>query len=147
MAEQVFKGETGAERRRFPRKPLRLRVQFRCLDVDEVSPVEHNLANDLGAGGLAMRTERPLPEDQLLMLSLFLPVPEQSPADREQMDLTRAESLSVDILSRVAWCASSKEGEFVAGVQFLDLDRDGRKLLKRFLAEYRLYQPESTIHF
>jgi hypothetical protein len=53
----------------------------------------------------------------------------------------------VDILSRIAWCAPSKNNTFMAGVQFLDLDRDDRKILKQFLADYRLYQSEPTVLF
>ena len=70
---KAFKGEAGAERRKFPRIPLKLRMNFQCLAKDSVSPAEEHLAEDLGAGGLAMRSRVRLEKNQILAISLYVP--------------------------------------------------------------------------
>jgi c-di-GMP-binding flagellar brake protein YcgR len=143
MTANHFSGETQAERRRYPRVPLKLRLEYQCLEKGNVAPSEKKLAKDLAAGGLAMSSERPLPPNQLLMLTLYLPLPEKRDDLEQGESVGEEESVPVNILSRVAWCAR-REGDFEVGVQFLDMDRDDRKTMKSFLIEYRLYPGDPT---
>lgn len=138
MTPDLHSGETQAERRRYPRVPLKLRLEYQCLEKGKVTPSEKKLAKDLAAGGLAMISENPLSPNQLLMLTLFLPQPEKREAIEQGGTVPAEDSTPVNILSRVAWCAR-REGDFEVGVQFLDMDRDDRKTMKAFLIEYRLY--------
>ena len=142
MSKEIFTGETEAERRRYPRLPLKLNLSFQCLDKGNVSPLRKNAALDLGAGGLAMRSDRALPPDQLVMVNLFLPLPEIRDAAEKGMEAKEDDCTRVDILTRVAWCARAKPKGYLLGLQFLDLDRDDRKTLKKFLEDYQLYQTD-----
>lgn len=141
MTAEHFAGETGAERRRFPRKPVRLKVTYQCLEKGSVAPPEKNLAQDLAAGGLAMHSDRVLPKGQLLMLSLYLP----HGLDAAEQPESGADASAVHILSRVAWCAPAHQGGFDLGVQFLDMDRDDRQSMKSFLQEFRLFPPDAPL--
>jgi hypothetical protein len=145
VSAERFMGEAGAERRRYPRMPLRLRLSYQCLERGSVAPPEKNLAQDLAAGGLAMHCERVLPQGQLLMLQLFLP-PAKAGAPDTGTEYHEEESSVVSILSRVAWCAPARKGGFDLGVQFLDMDRDDRQTMKGFLGEYRLFPPDAPLY-
>jgi len=148
MSLEKFSGETAAERRRFPRVPLKLKLYYQCLEKDSVSPPESNLAKDLAAGGLAMYSERVLRQNQLIMLTLYLPLPEKRRTpEGGEAGFAEDECQAVNILARVAWCAPAHKVGFQLGMQFLDMDRDDRKTLKEFLIDYRLYQPDSPLLF
>jgi c-di-GMP-binding flagellar brake protein YcgR len=146
MSEEQFQGETGAERRRFERKAIKLQVNYRCLDRGNISDAKADLAEDLGAGGLLMHSHQALKKDQILMLTLFLPPAEDRAEGEQQQDISKEESNAVEILSRVAWSTPNKTGGHLAGVQFLDLDQNNRKWLKDFLVDFRLDQPDSSLY-
>ncbi len=136
----VYEAKTKAERRRYERRAMHLKLRFQCLDKDYVSPIQNDLAEDLGAGGLAMMSDRDLKPGQLLMLTLMLP-------DKEDLDRGRlTESAEVNLLSRVAWSKPASQGGFVIGIQFLDLEPAERQLLKAFLVEFELDQPDSGMY-
>jgi c-di-GMP-binding flagellar brake protein YcgR len=141
-----FKGETQAERRRYKRKPIKLHVHYQCLDKGVVSEPQRDLAEDLGAGGLMMRSQRPLEKDQVLMLVLLLPPVEKRQKGVATDEYIEEESLAVEILCRVAWATSSQDGGYLIGVQFLDLDQNNRKWLKEFLVDFKLDQPDSFLY-
>jgi c-di-GMP-binding flagellar brake protein YcgR len=146
MPEEVFSGETSAERRKFVRRAIKLKVTYRCLERDRVSAMRSDLVEDVGAGGLLLRTHQPLKADQVLMLTLFLPPPERRQPTMESLACPEEECLQVEILSRVAWSTSAPGNGFLAGVQFLDLDQSHRKWLKEFLVEFQLDQPNSPLY-
>lgn len=146
MPEEVFHGETGAERRRYARRPIKLKVTYRCLERDRVSGVRSDLAEDMGAGGLLLRAHQPLKPDQVLMLTLFIPPQERRQAAADNLMCSDEECQQVEILSRVAWSASAPGNGFLAGVQFLDLDQSHRRWLKEFLVEFQLDQPNSPLY-
>ncbi|MEW6516464.1 MAG: PilZ domain-containing protein [candidate division FCPU426 bacterium] len=146
MPDAVFNGETGAERRKFVRRPIKLKVTYRCLERDHVSTVRSDLAEDLGAGGLLLRTHQPLKADQVLMLTLFLPPQDRRQPAMEHLTCPEEECQRVEILSRVAWSAAAPSNGFLAGVQFLDLEQNHRKWLKEFLVEFQLDQPNSQLY-
>ncbi len=147
MCAEIIQGETTAERRRFPRKPLKLQVHCQYVERGNVSSTEKNLAADLGAGGLAMHCAHPLESDQILMVSLYLPLPDKRSNPPDAGAYQEEECTSVAILARVAWSAPAKEGGHHVGVQFLDMDREDRKTLKSFLMDYQLYQPNSFLNY
>ncbi|MCK5242129.1 PilZ domain-containing protein [bacterium] len=146
MTEEQFRGETGAERRRFERKTIKLQVSYRCLDRGNISNDKTNLAEDLGAGGLLMHSKHALEKDQILMLTLFLPPAEERDKGDLTKDIPKEESNAVEILSRVAWSAPAKTGSHMVGIQFLDLDQNNRKWLKEFLVDFSLDQPDSPLY-
>ncbi len=146
MTGQEFKGETQAERRRFTRKPIKLKVSYRCLDRGNVSSEQANLAEDLGAGGLLLHSPDLLKRDQVLMLALYLPPPDKREGEPKSLDCGDDECFQVEILSRVAWSTPNREGGHSAGIQFLDMDQHNRKWLKEFLVDFKLDQPDSTMY-
>ncbi len=145
MYARVYKGKTYAEHRRFPRMKFKLWVHFKCLERGGSSLSLESLAEDLGAGGMAMRSDHQLKGGQLLMLTLFLP-PEDKRVDGEEMLIySEKECMPVDVLARVAWCEPRAE-EFMLGLQFLDLDQANRTKLKAFLVDYNLDRPDSALY-
>lgn len=146
MPGEVFNGETGAERRRYARRPIRLKVVYRCLERDRVSAVRSDLVEDVGAGGLLLRAHQPLKPDQVLMLTLFIPPPERRQAAGDTQLCPDEECQQVEILCRVAWSAPTPGNGFLAGVQFLDLEQSHRRWLKEFLVEFQLDQPNSPLY-
>lgn len=136
---EVYQGKTNAERRRFERKEMSLNLQFRCLAKDNISDIKSDLAEDLGAGGLAMRSDKELNIDQLLMVTITLPVDEN---DRKKVE----EQSEVSVLSRVAWTKPAKDSGYIIGIQFLDLEPTERQILKSFLVEYQLDRPDSSLY-
>lgn len=143
--EKIHHAQAGAERRRFERIPLNLKISFRCLDKDYISDIKDDLAEDLGAGGVAIRSMYEMKQGQLLMLSLHLPSEDMEEENAKNDDDHESEKV-VNIFSTVAWCKLMKTGEFMIGVQFLDLDPDERMDLKEFLVEYKLDQPDSSLY-
>jgi c-di-GMP-binding flagellar brake protein YcgR len=143
----LHSGETGAERRRFPRKPMKLRVTYQCLAKDKISPKESHVAEDLGSGGLAMRSREPLPKGQIVMVTLFIPREERrAGAGAEVPDYSEEDCVGVNILARVARCVPEALGSYRVGVQFLDSDGQSRERLKKFLVNYRLYQADTPMN-
>ncbi|NTV51955.1 MAG: PilZ domain-containing protein [Candidatus Firestonebacteria bacterium] len=143
-----FSGETGAERRRFPRKPMKLRVAYQCLAKDRISPKEAHVALDVGSGGLAMRSHEPLAKGQIVMLTLFIPLEERlAAAGGEVPDYSESDCVGANILARVARCTSLGLGDYQLGIQFLDADGQSRERLKKFLMNYRLYQADSPVNY
>jgi len=136
-----YQGETTAERRRYVRKAMQLKVQFRFMEKDVVSKPQTDLLEDLGAGGLAMVTKQSLRKGQLLMISLELPANN----DEQCREIISGKS-KVSILSRVAWVKPNQNGSYTIGVEFLDLEPGERQLLKAFLIEYELDQPDSELY-
>lgn len=135
-----YQGETRAERRRYVRKSMNLKVQFRFMERDLVSNPQTDSLEDLGAGGLAMVTKQSLRQGQLLMISL------QLPSGDEHYHEVLSGASRVSILSRVAWVKPNQDGSYTVGVQFLDLEPGERQLLKAFLVEYELDQPDSELY-
>jgi hypothetical protein len=148
MSREVFRGSTKAENRRYPRMRLKLPVQYKRLKKGEVSGPQASRAEDLGARGIAMRSDHPMRLGQLLMLTLYLPPEKQRNLVKEGAEtaLSEKECEPVDVLSRVAWCAPFNEKEYMLGVEFLDPDPQHRSRLKEFLVEFDLDKPDSSLY-
>ena len=148
MVANQHTGETGAERRRYARRPMKLRVTYQCLAKDRISPKESHLAEDLGSGGLAMRSHEALPKGQIVMVTLFIPREElRAQRGDEVPDYSEADCVGVNILARVARCIPLGLGDYQVGIQFLDSDGQSRERLKKFLMNYRLYQSDSPMNY
>jgi c-di-GMP-binding flagellar brake protein YcgR len=133
----------GKERRRYPRQTVQLSIRFQSLKKNNISKAQSSQSQDLGAGGLAMISNQPLETDQLLLVTLFLPPAsskESSEAEKSGVD-------SATILSRVAWCQPTPNSDFYRlGIQFLDLTREDRKHLKKFLVDNKLVSKKPRLY-
>jgi c-di-GMP-binding flagellar brake protein YcgR len=146
MSQEVYRSYIRAENRRYPRIRLKLWVQYKRLKKGEESGMHESLAEDLGARGMAMRSDHPMRLGQLLMLTLFLP-PEGRREDADQEPVfDERDCVPVDILSRVAWCKPFNDQEYMLGVEFMDPDPSHRSRLKSFLVDYNLDQPNSALY-
>jgi hypothetical protein len=143
---KTFIGETTAERRIHPRAPLKLWVHYQCLKHGEISRPLESLAQDVGAGGLAMRGDHQLARNQLIAITIYLPPKENRRSARETLIVDEEQGVPVEIFGRGAWCAPLDEAEFISGVQFLDLDSENRRRLKSFLVDYKLDQNDSILY-
>ena len=137
-----FPSHIFVERRCALRLALQLRFSYQCLSRGNVTPAEAGLSTSISAGGVSWHSERELSKGQLLMLTLALPCGKtQQPGDEPGPS-----GASVHILSRVAWSSPSAQGGFNLGVQFLDMDRDDRSSMRRFLEDYQLYPANSRLY-
>ncbi len=143
MAE-TFRGETRAENRRFPRQKLKLWVHFiRLKENQEKSGKLESLTEDLGAGGIAMRSDHKLENGEVLALTLFLPPEDKRTDPDHDLIYSEEECLPVDIQARVRWCAPREDLEYILGVEFLQVRGEHRERLKTFLVNYNLAEPET----
>jgi c-di-GMP-binding flagellar brake protein YcgR len=135
MDSEPFKGETIAERRRYPRFPLKLPVHFQCTEK-KVNTHSENLS----LGGLAVLCDHPLDTGQALNLELFIP----KDAGSLESKIVCPEELCVPaaIDARVVWNTRYGDHQFILGVEFLNLHAPADVHLKKFLANYELAQPD-----
>jgi len=134
-----------AERRRYPRVLMKMAINFKTLRRGEVSRSMKSHSEDFGAGGLAMHSSQKMRRGQLLMLNLFIPVSGKMKRSNEIQDFTKTRCQTTSILSRVAYCLQVND-TYKLGVQFLDLDKSNRKLLKAFLLKCQLIKPSSKLY-
>lgn len=141
---ETFTGETRAENRRFPRKKLKLWVHFACLtDCPEDFGRLESLSEDLGAGGIAIRSDHQLSEGQLLTLTLFLPPEDKQTGTEDDLTYAEAECVPIDVQGRVRWCTPRDQMEYLFGVEFNKVKPEHRESLTRFLLNYDLVRPGS----
>jgi c-di-GMP-binding flagellar brake protein YcgR len=135
------------DRRRFFRKPMQMPLAYQSLKKNTISTIESNRTFDISAGGLAMLGSRPLEQDQLLLVTLYLPPVRSRVAVKKSVRPKQNASETATILSRVAWCKPTTKGEFYKlGIQFLDLATDDRKRLKSFLIDWKLDHKASKLY-
>ena len=111
-------GETIAERRKHPRYPVKLHVQY-CLhgDMDRQSFFSHSISRNLGIGGIALLVEERLETGQALDVKLELP------SEVEGKPALSADHQDVLVRSRVVWRQPYTQDSYIVGVQFLDLEQ------------------------
>ncbi len=143
---EFFNAETRAEHRRYPRTLIKLRVHYKCLQKGDVSRALDSLAEDLGAGGMAMRMGQKLEPGQLLMVAVFLPKTDKRAEIIDTPVFLEKDCITVSILSRVVWCTMKKDHEYIAGIEFWDLNREHRKQFKDFLIDFNLDKPDSDLY-
>ncbi len=109
--------ETEAERRKHPRVPLGLLIQFR-FDTFEDFLTEY--ATDISAGGMFIRTQSPREEGSMVYLQFAL----------------RDGPKIFEGLGRVVRVNPPEDPGRVAGmgVEFVNLDADSRQLIEEILA-------------
>lgn len=132
--------ETGSERRNHPRLSLKLRLQYNCIKKGNISTLVETQSEDLGTGGLTIRSKQRVKTGQILMVKLLLPFPrrDKSAGPAQALDIPEEKHLPVAVLSRVAWCRYYQESEFRLGVQFIALTRANRQSLKKFFLDCSL---------
>jgi hypothetical protein len=141
-----YKGETSAERRRYPRLPLTLSIQFMIVNREKLSQAFETLSADMGVEGLAMTCDKKLELEQKLLLTLL--VPENASSKLRQFDgqvCAETGCIPVAVLSRVAWCQHQSGRKYVVGVQFLEVTETGREILKTFFLDYKLDYSKSSL--
>jgi hypothetical protein len=144
--DSEFKGSTQAEHRRFPRAKIKLWVHFKLLDQENSQTDLESMSEDFGAGGIAMRSDHDLEPGQHLMLMIYLPKKEyRVPSDLDMLIFPEEECLPVTVLSRVVWVKELEDHEFIMGVKFLAPDQQQLKLLKEFLVDFNLDNPDSKL--
>ena len=148
MDEKIYKGKASAERRHYPRIPLKFWVHFTARIQGELahSCSSESLSEDFGTAGLAMRSDHALASGQTLTLTLFLPHKKKNTDLSKILIYPEEECLPVTIRSRVAWCRTLPDQEYLLGIQFLDLAPPDRSRLKFFLVDYKLDDPDSDLY-
>jgi len=120
------------ERRRYPRYHARLAVHFHRLRSREAFQLHESLTQDLGAGGLAMVSDTPIPAGQLIMLTLMVPDAAADPAQGGQPQFHR-----LILLSRVAWENPLSQTRFLQGIEFVEVAEEDRRKLHEYLEACR----------
>lgn len=143
---EIFKGETRAENRRHPRLQLKIWVHYQLLKPGEATRTAESLSEDLGAGGIAIRSHSPVADNQLLLLTLYLPPEDKREGPAETLIYSEDDCLPVEILACAAWSAQKQKQDYMVGVQFLEIKREHRKRLKDFLVDYQLALPDSRLY-
>lgn len=141
-----YQGQAAAERRRYPRIPLTLGIQFMLVNREKLSMAFETVSDDLGVEGLAMSCDKKLDKDQQLLLTLL--VPEDASKKLRQFDgqvCSEKGCIPVAVFSRVAWCQHQSGKKYIAGVQFLEVTETGRDILKTFFLDYKLDYSKSTL--
>ncbi len=119
------------ERRRFLRFSIEIKLHYQCLKKASKSNLQTTTTKDIGAGGLAMYTSDKLDENQMLMLTLFLPG-EVAISEGAQPG-KRSKTF---ILAKVVWNKSITNSTYLQGIQFIDLKLEDRSRLRKFLVTY-----------
>lgn len=148
MKPKVFKGEASAERRKYPRIPLTIAVQFMMVDREKLSAALESVSDDLGVEGLAMISATKLPKDQKLLITLLVPEDANEKLMHHDASIcTEKGCIPVAVFSRVAWCKDAEDKKFRIGVQFLEITETGRQILKDFFLDYKLdYSNSNLMH-
>lgn len=146
MNPNPFQGEASAERRRYPRLPMTLSIQFMLVKREKLSQAFETISADMGVEGLAMSCEKKLDIEQQLLLTLL--VPENASSKLKQFSnqvCAEKGCIPVAVLSRVAWCRHQSGKKYVVGVQFLEVTETGREILKTFFLDYKLDYSKSPL--
>ncbi len=148
MKPTIYKGETSAERRRYPRIPLTLSVQFMMVNREKLSAALETVSDDLGVEGLAMISTTKLSKDQKLLLTLLVPEDANDKLMNHDASITTEKGcIPVAIFSRVAWCEDVDAHKYRIGVQFMEITETGRQILKDFFLDYKLdYSNSNLMH-
>jgi type IV pilus assembly protein PilZ len=108
---------SGEERRRHPRAPLQLLIQYR-FDTFEEFLAEYSV--DLSVGGIFIRTDKPRDEGAFVYLQFAL----------------RDGARLIEGLGKVVRVNPPGDAEQVAGmgIEFVNLDRESRDLIEEIVA-------------
>lgn len=107
------------ETRAHPRYEIRVSAELTLHTGEHLTCV----TRDLSMGGLGVDSERPLVEGAPLQLELFVVVD----------DIEDETTLPLLVQGKVAWCRMKSEMEFLAGIQFIDVDPEQRSYLQQLV--------------
>ncbi|MBN1595535.1 PilZ domain-containing protein [candidate division FCPU426 bacterium] len=140
MHAETGKAETIVERRKYPRLPLKLAVNYLISDQASTrSFFSQSITRDLGIGGMALVVEEKIETGQMITVQIGLPEPETAfiwAVSRQPMHISR----TVTLTSRVIWRQPYEEKKYIIGVQFLDLELLDAQNLKKFLEDFKLQE-------
>lgn len=138
MSEKQGHGETIAERRKYPRFPLKLNVQYQLSgQADRRSIFSNSISRDLGIGGVAMMVWEQLDTGQMLDIEIGIPEFEQADKWNKQDEAVPVKK-TVLLTSRVVWRWPRTGKRYLIGIQFLDLKQEDALAIKDFLQNYEL---------
>ncbi len=137
---------SGRDRRQYPRAPMKIQVNYKSVKKGQVSSLRKSLSQDLSAGGLGMESISKLQQGQMLAVNLFIPRGKKYVKVKEIQDFSQDECRITPVLCRVVYCASQRKNKYKLGIQFLDLDKENRKVLRDFLLQCQLIKPTSRLY-
>jgi type IV pilus assembly protein PilZ len=105
--------QTFVERRRSPRAPVTVRVEYASVDA-----LFAEFSRDINEGGMFIETESPLAIDERVQLWFRLPGSEEP----------------IKVSGRVAWVDETIPG---MGIEFAALDEEARARINRLVRELR----------
>ncbi|NOZ87860.1 MAG: TIGR02266 family protein [Deltaproteobacteria bacterium] len=104
--------ESDSEKRRFPRRPLTLLIQYRGESLEALIA---EYAEDVSLGGMFIRTDEPVPQGSIIFVQFTLP-------DGSSL---------FEGLAKVAWAREpGNNAPAGMGIEFLNLDQESRAVLK-----------------
>jgi molecular chaperone DnaK len=112
----------GAERRRHPRTPLSILVQFRFDSFDDFL-AEYSV--NLSPGGIFLRTDEPRPEGSIIFLQFSL----------------KDGSRLIEGMGKVVRVNPPGEGVAGMGVEFLNFDDESMRLIEEICAARQSKRP------
>lgn len=116
MGEQ----ESGQDRRRYPRVPLSLLIQYR---FDTLEDFLAEYSTDISIGGMFIRTDQPREVGSLIYLQFYL----------------RDGAKLIEGLGRVVRVSDQEpgrtDGEYGMGVEFVNFDAESMKLIEQIVGQ------------
>ena len=118
---------TGPERRRFSRIPFSFPIRFKECgynkdDLKEEGMSQYAYSNNISVGGVQLKLPIRLKLGKYLKMKLTLPI--------------YSECKVMHFLGQVMWTqVDEAENQYVAGIQFLDLDEIEKITLEEFINE------------
>lgn len=134
---------SSAERRKFPRKPIKMWVNFKTFEQGKIFRSQETISMDVSAGGMGIWSIKRMDRGQVLVVNLFLP-PKGKRLKSEDLNealyYSGEEGIWIPVFSQVAWCAPLplRTEEFRLGVQFVQMDPRGQESFDDFLCDYNL---------
>lgn len=137
---------SGRDRRQHRRASMKIMVNYKSVKKDQVSSLRKSHSQDLSAGGLGMHSISKLQKGQMLAVELFIPRGKKQVKAKQILDFSQDKCHTTPILCRVVYCAPTRNSKYKLGIQFLDLDKENRKVLRDFLLQCQLIKPASRLY-
>ncbi|MCK5241422.1 PilZ domain-containing protein [bacterium] len=145
MDDCIFTADTFVERRRHPRIPLKIIVNYRKVAESGNSNYKKSQSLNLGIGGIVIRSDQEMPVGELIVVELFLP-----PEDKRQnlaflATCPEMECRKVSIQSKIAWSSFFEDEKYIFGVEFLNMSNEDSEYLKSFMEEYKIPESKAAV--
>ena len=118
----------GPERRNFVRIPFHFPTRFVLCGFNkeklkEEGTYQYAYCNDIGLGGIQIRTSDKLKMGKYVKLKLLLP-------------FNNLENKTLFLTGQVVWSMKEEEGDkYISGIQFLDVSDEEKEILNNFIKE------------